>query len=73
MWEIFLRTSYGPWFLIFFVFILVMLRKNTIKVSSKYFEDREKSQTILIKSLETDKKRLQKSVERYKLNQSEPS
>jgi hypothetical protein len=73
LWEIFLRTSYGPWFLIFFVFILVMLRKNTIKVSSKYFEDREKSQTILIKSLETDKKRLQKSVERYKLIQSEPS
>jgi hypothetical protein len=66
IWISFLSTSYGSWSILFFLFLLSSIRKNTIKVSKAHFEDHGKLLDAQIRSLEIEKKKQAKKLARYK-------
>lgn len=66
-WDYIIRTSYGAWVLSCLFYVIAKMRRNTVKVNSDSFKEKEKSYEAHIMSLENDKKKHEKIIQRLKL------
>jgi hypothetical protein len=66
-WEYIVKTSYGAWVMTCLFYVVAKMRRNTIKVNSDSFKEKEKSAEAHIQSLENDKKKHEKIIQRLKL------
>jgi hypothetical protein len=67
LWDYVLKTSYGAWMLCCSLYVIAKMRRNTIKVNSDNFREKEKNYETQIMSLENDKKKHEKIIQRLKL------
>lgn len=66
-WEYVVKTSYGAWVLCCLFYVIAKMRRNTVKVNSDSFKEKEKGYEAHIMSLENDKKKHEKIIQRLKL------
>lgn len=66
-WEYVINTSYGAWVISCLFYVIAKMRKNSIKVSSESFKEKEKNYETHIQSLENEKKKHEKIIQRLKL------
>jgi hypothetical protein len=67
LWEYVIKTSYGAWVLCCCLYVIAKMRRNSIKVNSDNFKEKEKGYEAHISSLENDKKKHEKIIQRLKL------
>jgi hypothetical protein len=66
-WEYVIKTSYGAWVISCLFYVIAKMRRNSIKVNSESYKEKEKNYETHIQSLENDKKKHEKIIQRLKL------
>lgn len=67
IWEYIIQTSYGAWVLCCLFYVIAKMRKNSIKVNLDSYKEKEKGLESHILTLENDKKKHEKIIQRLKL------
>ncbi len=71
-WYFSVQTSYGSWILALLFYIIASMKNNTIKANQSLYDTREQSLETMISTLEIEKKKYEKIMQRLKLIE-EPS
>lgn len=72
LWQYFFKMSYGAWLFSAYFFLSMKMKRNTIKVNEVASKEKERGLGDIISSLENEKKKHEKMIQRIKLIE-EPS